>query len=79
VPQSIQKGFFNIVMRGKEDLISFLRKYDYNDIQVTVLDRTKQGANRAIAKAFAAKVDKALTGFQDSDVILVALTVRHKK
>lgn len=66
-------------MRGREDLISFLRKYDYTDVQLTVLDRTKQGANRTVAKTFAAKVDKALRGFQDSDVILVALTVRHKK
>jgi hypothetical protein len=66
-------------MRSKELLSSFLRKYDFSDIRVAVLDRAKAKTNRAAAKAFAAKVDAALAGFQDSDVILVALTVKHKR
>ena len=65
-------------MCSKEQLNAILRKYDFSDIRVTVLDRTKAKTNRADAKAFAAKVDAALVGFQDSDVILVALTVKHK-
>jgi hypothetical protein len=65
-------------MRGIEQLSSILRKYDFSDIRVTVLDRTKAKTNRADAKAFATKTDAALAGFQDSDVILVALTVKHK-
>jgi galactitol-specific phosphotransferase system IIB component len=65
-------------MRGKEQVNAILRKYDFSDIRVTVLDRTKAKTNRADAKAFANKTDAALTGFQDSDVILVALTVKHK-
>jgi hypothetical protein len=65
-------------MRSKEQLSNILRKYDFSDIRLTVLDRTKAKTNRADAKAFAAKVDTALAGFQDSDVILVALTVKHK-
>lgn len=65
-------------MRSIEHLYSFLRKYSFSDIRVTILDRTKAKTNRADAKAFAAKVDAALAGFQDSDVILLALTVKHK-
>ena len=65
-------------MRSIEQLYSFLRNHSFSDIRVTVLDRTKAKTNRADAKAFAAKVDTALAGFQDSDVILVALTVKHK-
>jgi hypothetical protein len=65
-------------MRSREDIISILRKYDYSDIQLVHLDRTKSRGNRASAKVFAAKIDKALSGFQDADVILVALTVNHK-
>ena len=65
-------------MRSIEQLYSFLRKYSFSDIRVTILDRTKAKTNRADAKAFAAKVDAALAGFQDSDVILLALTVKHK-
>ena len=65
-------------MCGKEQVNAILRKYDFSDIRVMVLDRTKAKTNRADAKAFAAKVDAALAGFQDSDVILLALTVKHK-
>ena len=65
-------------MRSKEQLNTILRKYDFSDIRVSVLDRTRARTNRADAKAFAAKVDTALSGFQDSDIILVALTVKHK-
>jgi hypothetical protein len=64
---------------GIESLISLLRKYNYTDIQLKVLDRTKPKGNRATAKAFAAKIDTALSGFQDADVILVALTINHKR
>jgi hypothetical protein len=65
-------------MRAKDQLSNILRKYDFSDFRVAVLDRTKARTNRADAKAFAAKVDTALAGFQDSDVILLALTVKHK-
>jgi hypothetical protein len=65
-------------MRGKEEISNILRKYDFTDIQVVHLDRTKPKGNRAAAKAFAAKVDSALAGFQDSDIILVGFTVDHK-
>ena len=65
-------------MRHKEEITNVLRKYDFTDIQVVHLDRTKPKGNRAAARAFAAKVDAAVVGFQDSDVILVALTVKHK-
>jgi hypothetical protein len=66
-------------MRSIEQLISILRKYKFTEIELKVLDRTKPKGNRAAAKAFAATVDAALSGFQDSDVILVALTVDHKR
>jgi cupin superfamily acireductone dioxygenase involved in methionine salvage len=75
---SIQKAFINIVMRSKEEISNILRKYDFTDIQMVHLDRTKPKGNRATAKTFAAKVDSRLSGFQDSDVILLALTVKHK-
>ena len=65
-------------MSGKEQISTILRKYDFSDIQVVHLDRTKSKGNRTAAKSFAAKVDSALAGFQDSDVYLVALTVKHK-
>ena len=68
-----------LAMHGKEQLSTIIRNYDFSDIRVTVLDRTKAKTNRADARAFAAKIDSALTGFQDSDVILVALTVKHKR
>jgi hypothetical protein len=64
---------------GIEQLYSLLRKYKFTDIELKILDRTKPKGNRAAAKAFAAKVDAALSGFQDADVILVALTVNHKR
>ena len=66
-------------MRSIEQLYSFLRKYSFSDIRVTILDRTKGKTNRADAQAFAAKVDAALAGFQDSDVILLALTVKNTR
>lgn len=65
-------------MQGIEQLISVLRKYDYTDIQLKILDRIKPKGNRVAAKAFAAKIAAALAGFQDSDMILVALKVKHK-
>jgi galactitol-specific phosphotransferase system IIB component len=65
-------------MSSKEQISTILRKYDFSDIQVVHLDRTKSKGNRAAAKAFAAKVDGALSRFQDSDVYLLALTVKHK-
>ena len=66
-------------MCSREDIVSILRKYDYSDIQLVRLDRTKPNGNRAAAKVLAAKIDKALSGFQNADVILVALTVKHKR
>lgn len=65
-------------MSGIEQLNSLLRKYKFTDIELKVLGRAKPNGNRAAARAFAAKVDAALSGFQDSDVILVVLTVDHK-
>ena len=65
-------------MSGIESLMSILRKYNYSDVNFKVLDRTKSKGNRETAKAFAAKVDLSLKDFQDSDLILVALTVKHK-
>ena len=66
-------------MRSIEQLVNFFRTHKFSAVQVAHLDRTKGKANRADAKAFAAKVDATLTGFQDSDVLLVALTVAHKR
>lgn len=66
-------------MRHKEGIMSILRKYDFTDIQMVHLDRTKPQGNRAAAKAFAATVDSKLAGFQDSGIILVTLTVNHKR
>jgi hypothetical protein len=65
-------------MSGKEQLSTILRKYEFSDIKLVHLDRTKAKVNRATARAFAAKLDSALSGFQDSDVYLLALTVKHK-
>lgn len=65
-------------MRRKEDISSILRKHDFSDIQIIHLDRTKGKANRAALKAFAAKADSGIADFQDADVILLALTVKHK-
>jgi len=42
------------------------------------LERTKPKENRSKDKAFASLTDRALSGFQDSDVVLLALTVNHK-
>jgi hypothetical protein len=74
-----KKAIRNIAMSAKEQLASLARKYDFSEIRLTVLDRTKAKTNRAAAKAFAAQVDQRLSGFQDSDVVLVALTVQHKR
>ena len=64
--------------RRKEEISAVLRKYDFTEIQMVHLDRTKAKGTRATAKAFAANVDSALSGFQDSDIVLIALTVKHK-
>ena len=74
----MKKAFGKVAVSGIESLISLLRKYNYTDIQLKVLGRAKSKGNRAAAKAFAAKIDAVLSGFQDADVILVALTVNHK-
>ena len=47
-------------MQGIEQVTSVLRKYNYSDIQLKVLDHTTPKGNRAAAKASAAKVDAAL-------------------
>lgn len=75
----MKKAFGKVAVSAIESLISILRKYNYTDIQLKILDRTKPNGNRAAAKAFAAKIDAALSGFQESDVVLVALTVKHKR
>jgi hypothetical protein len=66
-------------MAAIEQLSSLLRKHTFTQIQVLHLDRTNPKGNRSAARAFAAKIDAALSGFQDSDVYLVALTVNHKR
>jgi hypothetical protein len=79
VVMSIQKAFRNIAMRHKEGIMSIPRKYNLTDIQVVHLDRNKRKGNRTAAKAFAAKVDSRLAGFQDSDIVPVAVSVNHKR
>jgi hypothetical protein len=67
-----------LTLTDKQQVNNILREYDFIDIQVVHLDRTKPKGNRAAARTFAGKVDSRLSGFQDSDIILVALTVNHK-
>jgi hypothetical protein len=65
-------------VRHNEQISTILRKHDFTNIHIVHLDRTKGKANRAAVKAFAAKVDSGIADFQDADVILISLTVKHK-
>jgi hypothetical protein len=60
------------------DLQSTLRKYKFSDVEVVHLAREKPRDNRSKVRAFAARVEKEVTGFQDSDFVLVALKVDHR-
>jgi hypothetical protein len=73
------KSFRNVAVSDTKHIQSILQKFNFSDAQVLHLDRTKPKGNRTAAKAFAAKIDKALSAFQDSDMILIALTVKHKR
>jgi hypothetical protein len=75
----MKKSFRNVSVSDTKRIQTLLQKFDFSEVQVLHLDRTKPKGNRAAAKAFAAKMDAALSGFQDSDVYLVALTVNHKR
>jgi hypothetical protein len=61
-----------------QEVQSLLQKYNFAKIEMVRLDRTKPKENRSKARAFANQMDRAQSAFQDSDVFLVALTVRHK-
>jgi hypothetical protein len=73
-----KKAFINIAVRGNEDTISLSRKFDLCEIQVVRLDGTNGKKNGGVAKRVRARVDSALSGFQDSDIILSALPARDK-
>lgn len=65
-------------MTKLHDIQSLLRRHKFARVEMVHLTRAKPQGNRARAKAFANDVDKALAaGFQDRDVVLVALTVDH--
>jgi hypothetical protein len=73
-----RKAFLNVVPRDIRLVQGILTKYNLSKIALIRLDRTKPKESRSKAKSFANQMDRALSGFQDSDVVLVALTVRHK-
>jgi len=74
-----KKSFGKVAVSDTKHIQTILQKFKSSDVQVLQLERTQPKGNRAAAKAFAAKIDKALSGFQDSDLVLVALTVNHKR
>ena len=60
------------------DLQSILNKYKFSKVEMIQLTRVKPRDNRSKAKTFAAQIEKQLSGFQENDVVLVALTIRHE-
>jgi hypothetical protein len=66
-------------MRDTEVLINNIRKYEYSDIREVALPRHSRSGNRQRVQTFARDLDRQLSGRQDSDVILIALTVRPKR
>jgi hypothetical protein len=68
-----------VSMSDKEELISRIRKYDYSDIREVTLPHHSRGGNRQKVQMFARELDNQLSARQDSDVILIALTVRQNR
>ena len=66
-------------MSGREDLISRIRKYDYSDIREVALPRDSRSGNRQRVQVFAKELDRQLSQRQDSDIILIALTVKPRR
>ena len=67
------------MIKTKQETIRIVQETNYSKSQMTVLDRTKPADRGRALKAFSAEVEKNIGSFQDSDVILLALTVNHKK
>ena len=65
-------------MSGTELLISKIKKYDYSDIREVALPRHSRSGNRQRVQMFARELDRQLSERQDSDIILIALTVKSK-
>ena len=63
-------------MPDREQLISRIRKYEYSDVREVTLPRHSRSVNRQRVQVFARDLDKQLSERQDSDIILVALTVK---
>jgi hypothetical protein len=66
-------------MSEAELLISKIRKFDYSGIREVALPRHSRSGNRHRVQVFARDLDKQLSERQDSDIILIALTVKHKR
>lgn len=66
-------------MSVAELLINKIRKCDDSDIREVALPRQSRSGNRQRVQMFAKELDRQLSQRQDSDIILIALTVKPKR
>ncbi len=72
---------FKTLSPTKQELIRETQSHEYSTIAALLLDRKNGVANNKIAlRAFAAEAERKFIprDFQDSDVILIALKVKHQ-
>lgn len=67
------------MIKTKQEIMNILQQMRLSKSQITVLDRTKPAERKKMLGMFSAQVEKDIGSFQGSDVILLALTVDHKK
>jgi hypothetical protein len=67
------------MIKTKQETMRIVQETNYSQSHSAVLDRTKPSERSRVLKTFSAEVEKNIGSFQDSDVILLALTVDHKK
>jgi len=72
---------FKTLSPTKQELIRETQKHEYSTIAALLLDRRDGLAqNKSALRAFSAEAERKFfsPGFQDSDVIVIALKVRHQ-
>lgn len=67
------------MIKTKQETMRIVQETNYSKSHSAVLDRTKPSERSRVLKTFVAEVEKRIGSFQDSDVILLALTIDHRK
>ena len=67
------------MIKTKQEIMYILQQTSVSKSQITFLDRAKSAERKKLLGTFLTEVEKGIGGFQDSDVILLAITVDHKK